>query len=70
MGLQLRNRGNIDKRSLFYWSREYTKSLKAGKDYRELPDVIAIWRLQYLRRASPSCITRFIFSSWVYTLLQ
>ncbi|GHV92959.1 hypothetical protein AGMMS50268_34620 [Spirochaetia bacterium] len=28
--------------SLFYWSREYTRSLDAGKDYLELPNVIAI----------------------------
>ena len=32
----------IDRRSLFYWSREYTESLGEGQDYKELPDVIAI----------------------------
>jgi predicted transposase/invertase (TIGR01784 family) len=32
----------MDKRSLFYWSREYAKGLNAGQDYDELPNVIAI----------------------------
>jgi predicted transposase/invertase (TIGR01784 family) len=40
--VQLRNLGNMDRRSLFYWSLEYTRSLAAGKDYLELPNVIAI----------------------------
>jgi predicted transposase/invertase (TIGR01784 family) len=45
--VQLRNQHNMDKRSLFYWSWEYVKSLKAGEDYRELPDVIAINIVDY-----------------------
>ena len=40
--VQLRNLGNMDRRSLFYWSKEYTKSLKSGQDYNELPCAIAI----------------------------
>jgi predicted transposase/invertase (TIGR01784 family) len=40
--VQLRNFGNMDKRILFYWSLGYTKGIKAGQDYGELPDVIAI----------------------------
>jgi predicted transposase/invertase (TIGR01784 family) len=40
--VQLRNQYNMNKRSLFYWSKEYMKSLKAGEDYHDLPDVIAI----------------------------
>ena len=40
--VQLRNQHNIDKRSLFYWSREYSGSLAVGQDYSELPDVISI----------------------------
>jgi len=40
--VQIRNQCNMDRRSLFYWSREYAESLEAGQDYRELPDVIAI----------------------------
>jgi predicted transposase/invertase (TIGR01784 family) len=40
--VQIRNQNNLDRRSLFYWSKEYSESLNAGQDYRELPDVIAI----------------------------
>jgi predicted transposase/invertase (TIGR01784 family) len=40
--VQLCNLGNMDKRSLFYWSREYSKGIKSGQDYQELPSVIAI----------------------------
>jgi predicted transposase/invertase (TIGR01784 family) len=32
----------MDKRSLFQWSRTFSRSLKKGQDYRELPNVIAI----------------------------
>jgi predicted transposase/invertase (TIGR01784 family) len=40
--VQLRNQYNMDKRSLFQWSREFSGSLKKGQDYNELPNVIAI----------------------------
>jgi predicted transposase/invertase (TIGR01784 family) len=40
--VQLRNQDNMDKRSLFQWSREFSRSLKKGQDYNELPNVIAI----------------------------
>ena len=40
--VQLRNLGNMDKRSLFYWSREYSKGIKEGEDYTILPNVITI----------------------------
>ena len=40
--VQLRNHRNMDKRSLYYWSKEYSSSLKSGQDYIELPNVIAI----------------------------
>jgi len=40
--VQVRNQHNMDRRSLFYWSREYSESLEEGQDYKELPDVIAI----------------------------
>ena len=40
--VQLKNQHNIDRRSLFYWSKEYTEALAAGRDYAELPDVVAI----------------------------
>jgi predicted transposase/invertase (TIGR01784 family) len=40
--VQLSNERNMERRSLFYWSRVYSRSLKEGEDYRELPNVIAI----------------------------
>jgi len=40
--VQLRNYGNMDRRSLFYWSREYARGISAGDDYALLPNVIAI----------------------------
>jgi len=40
--VQLRNLGNFDKRSLFYWGKEYTKSITSGQDYMYLPTVINI----------------------------
>jgi predicted transposase/invertase (TIGR01784 family) len=40
--VQLREVGNMDKRSLFYWSREYVKGIQAGDDYIKLPRVITI----------------------------
>ena len=45
--VQLRNQYNMDKRSLFYWSRMFIRSLKTGQDYRELPRVITINILNY-----------------------
>ena len=40
--VQLRNQHNMDKRSLFHWSKEFSSSLNKGQDFIELPDVIAI----------------------------
>ena len=40
--VQLRNLKNMDKRSLFYWSREYSKGIREGQDYINLPNVITI----------------------------
>jgi predicted transposase/invertase (TIGR01784 family) len=40
--VQIRDEHNMDRRSLFYWSRIYSKSLNEGQDYKELPNVIAI----------------------------
>ena len=45
--VQLRNKRNMERRSLFYWSREYSQSLKSGQDYMELPDVIAVNIVNY-----------------------
>jgi len=45
--VQLRNQYNLDRRSLFYFSKEYTSNLEAGGDYIELPNVIAINIVDY-----------------------
>jgi predicted transposase/invertase (TIGR01784 family) len=45
--VQILNEENMARRSLFYWSREYTRSLSAGQDYSELPVVIAINIIDY-----------------------
>jgi predicted transposase/invertase (TIGR01784 family) len=45
--VQLRNLGNMDRRSLFYWSREFSRGMEAGQDYRESPNVIAINIVNY-----------------------
>ena len=37
--VQIGNEYNIDRRSLFYWSKLYTEGFKKGRNYRELPDV-------------------------------
>jgi predicted transposase/invertase (TIGR01784 family) len=46
--VQLRNLGNMDKRSLYYWSREFVKGLTSGHEYQEVPNVIAINILDYV----------------------
>jgi len=45
--IQLSNQGNMERRSLYYWSKIYSESLNEGHDYRELPNVIAINIIDY-----------------------
>ena len=45
--VQVRNKRNIDRRSLFYWSKLYTEDMKKGQNYRTLPDTIAINIVNY-----------------------
>jgi predicted transposase/invertase (TIGR01784 family) len=40
--VQNRNEHNIEKRSLYYWSRKYAEALGSGEDYAELVPVIGI----------------------------
>jgi predicted transposase/invertase (TIGR01784 family) len=40
--VQLKNKYNMDKRSLYYWSREFYQGIESGQDYHDLPAVIAI----------------------------
>jgi predicted transposase/invertase (TIGR01784 family) len=42
MEIQLRNQGNMIRRSLHYWSGDYRRGIAAGENYRALPDVIAV----------------------------
>jgi len=45
--VQIEDKKNMDRRSLFYWSKLYAEVLKQGKDYAELPDAIAINIVDY-----------------------
>ncbi len=40
--MQVAKKSNIEKRMLYYWSKLYTKELKAGEDYSKLHKTIAI----------------------------
>jgi predicted transposase/invertase (TIGR01784 family) len=40
--VQRRNRHNMDRRSLFYWSWEYVHSIESGQHYEDIADVICI----------------------------
>jgi predicted transposase/invertase (TIGR01784 family) len=40
--VQVENKGDYPERSLYYWAREYSSSLKAGGTYSELPRVVII----------------------------
>ncbi|GHV80656.1 hypothetical protein AGMMS49944_24470 [Spirochaetia bacterium] len=40
--VQLKDLHNMDRRSIFYWSKRYIKHLNAGENYNLLPNVIAI----------------------------
>jgi predicted transposase/invertase (TIGR01784 family) len=45
--VQLRNEYNMDRRSLFHWSRLYGKSLGESQNYSGLPNVVTINILRY-----------------------
>jgi predicted transposase/invertase (TIGR01784 family) len=40
--VQVEDEGDYPERSLFYWAREYSSALAAGKTYSELPRVVII----------------------------
>jgi predicted transposase/invertase (TIGR01784 family) len=40
--VQLKDLHNMARRSLFYWSQNFNRSIIAGQEYNELPNVIAI----------------------------
>jgi len=45
--VQIKDKKNIDRRSLFYLSKTYTQELSSGHDYIKLPNVIAINIVNY-----------------------
>jgi predicted transposase/invertase (TIGR01784 family) len=45
--VQIRNPGNMERRSLFYWSREFSRGIDAGQDYRESPNIVNINIVNY-----------------------
>jgi predicted transposase/invertase (TIGR01784 family) len=45
--VQLRNMGDMGRRSLFYWSREFSRGMEAGQDYQDSSNVITINNLDY-----------------------
>jgi predicted transposase/invertase (TIGR01784 family) len=57
--VQLQNNRNMNRRSLFYLSKEYTRKLKEGEDYKELQNVIAINIVNYDFPATKSFHTCF-----------
>jgi len=40
--VQLKDLQNMERRTLWYWGREYTKGISAGGNYKDLPRVITI----------------------------
>jgi len=57
--VQLHDKHNMDRRSLFYWSKLYAEALKGGHDYEELPDAIAINIVNYDFPSEGGMHTRF-----------
>jgi len=45
--VQLNDLHNMEKRTLYYWGREYTKGIGKGDDYMDLPKVININIVNY-----------------------
>ena len=60
--VQLTNQDNMDKRTLFYWSRIYSRSIVKGEDYSNLNKVITINILDFnyieLRKISYNIYTK------------
>jgi len=57
--VQVRDKKNMDRRSLFYWGKMYAETLQSGGDYRDLPDTIAINIVGYDFPAGGGAHTRF-----------
>jgi predicted transposase/invertase (TIGR01784 family) len=46
--VQLTNEYNMERRSLHYWAREYSRGISEGRDYGEMPKVIVINILDFV----------------------
>jgi len=57
--VQIRDKQNMDRRSLFYWSRLYAEGFKKGRDYGGLPDTIAVNIVNYNFPREGGVHTRF-----------
>ena len=57
--VQLNDKQNMDRRSLFYWGKLYAETLKQGNYYVELPDTIAINIVNYDFSRGGGAHTRF-----------
>jgi len=57
--VQLNDKRNMDRRSLFYWGKLYAETLKQGIDYIELPDTIAVNIVNYDFPRGGGAHTRF-----------
>ena len=45
--MQVADRKNAEKRIMFYWSKEYSRSIKKGQDYNKLEKTICILIIDY-----------------------
>ena len=45
--MQVVDHNNIEKRIMFYWSKEYSRSIKKGQDYNKLEKTICILIIDY-----------------------
>jgi len=57
--VQLNDKQNMDRRSLFYWGKLYAETLRQGIDYVELPDTIAVNIVNYDFPRGGGAHTRF-----------
>jgi predicted transposase/invertase (TIGR01784 family) len=57
--VQRKNEYNIERRSLFYWSKEYIDGVDAGENYHDAPDVVAVNILDFACLASEDFHTSF-----------
>ncbi|OOO00326.1 MAG: hypothetical protein ATN35_07960 [Epulopiscium sp. Nele67-Bin004] len=57
--IQIRDQHNMEKRTVFYWSKLYTEGIKKGEDYKELSKVITINILDFNLLSTASYLSTF-----------